>query len=251
MVDLESVRDYVWLLIVAAAFGAVGGLAYELLLTRGSESGGLERPGEREGLSSFYDLGFLGSMFLGAAAAIAVSYFFTPEVQVKVEENGTEEIKTQWQIVKVVPLSLIVGSAGGAFLSAMQARVLARVKEQEARTARALTEQVATGSKEVATIATAAAVEKVEAEAKQAVRIAAQTTPPELAQRLETIASGAANESEIRDALAQATPADPEQQIQELERAKEEAVKQASERVESAIAEQLETASKSMERVTL
>jgi hypothetical protein len=209
MVDLESVRDYVWLLIVAAAFGAVGGLAYELLLTRGSESGGLERPGEREGLSSFYDLGFLGSMFLGAAAAIAVSYFFTPEVQVKVEQNGTEEIKTKWQIVKVVPLSLIVGSAGGAFLSAMQARVLARVKEQEARTARALTEQVATGSKEVATIATAAAVEKVEAEAKQAVQIAAQTTPPELAQRLETIASGAANESEIRDALAQATPADP------------------------------------------
>jgi hypothetical protein len=251
MVDLESVRDYVWLLIVAAAFGAVGGLAYELLLTRGSESGGLERPGEREGLSSFYDLGFLGSMFLGAAAAIAVSYFFTPEVQVKVEQNGTEEIKTKWQIVKVVPLSLIVGSAGGAFLSAMQARVLARVKEQEARTARALTEQVATGSKEVATIATAAAVEKVEAEAKQAVQIAAQTTPPELAQRLETIASGAANESEIRDALAQTTPADPEQQIQELERAKEEAVKQASERVESAIAEQLETASKSMERVTL
>jgi hypothetical protein len=43
---------------------------------------------------------------------------------------------TKWQITKLVPLSLIVGSAGGAFLSAMQSRIDASVNAAKLDTAR-------------------------------------------------------------------------------------------------------------------
>lgn len=254
MVDLESVRDYVWLFTVAAAFGALGGLAYELLLTRGHEAGGLERPGRREGVSNYYDLGFVGSMFLGAVAAIAVSYFFTPEVQVSVRDEGADVIRTQWQIVKVVPLSLIVGSAGGAFLSAMQARVLARLKEQEAeatkKTAQAVTEQLATGTKQVATMAAAAAAEKVQTKAEQAVQETAQATPRGMAQQLDDLATGAPHEVEIKDLVASASSSDPEKHLGDIQDAKTQAVAEAVEQATSAIDEQLEAASRSLEKAT-
>jgi hypothetical protein len=254
VVDLESVHDYVWLFAVAAVFGALGGLAYELLLARGQETGGLERPGTRAGVPNFYDLGFVGSMFLGAVAAVAVSYFFTPEIQVKAREGNTDVIKTQWQIVKVVPLSLIVGSAGGAFLSAMQARVVARLKEQEAeatkRTAQAVTEQLATGTKQVATLAATAAAEKVQATAVQAVQEAAQETPPQLAEQVSDLAAGAQHETEIRDLVGAGASPGPQGHLDQLQDAKTEAVASAVEQATSAIDQQLETASKSLEKAT-
>ncbi len=128
MVSLNTTLDYVWLFLVAGAFGAVGGVAYELLQARQSEAGTLKLPKwGPDGLR----LGFVASLVLGAIAAVAISYFFTPEIQVKVGEGAAQHIETQWQIVKVIPLSLIVGSAGGALLTAMQARVLAQVTEQK------------------------------------------------------------------------------------------------------------------------
>jgi hypothetical protein len=254
VVDLESVQDYVWLFVVAAAFGAVGGLAYELLLTRGQEVGGLERPGKREGVKHYYDLGFFGSMFLGAVAAVAVSYFFTPEVLVTAEEEEAEVIKTQWQIVKVVPLSLIVGSAGGAFLSAMQARVLARLKEQEVeankRTALAVNEQLATANKQVATMVATATAEKLQTKAEQAVQEAAQSTPREVAEQVGDLAAGAPYETELKEIVATATPADPEKQLGALQEAKDQAVAEAVEQATSAIDEQLEAAARSLEKAT-
>jgi hypothetical protein len=131
MVTLDTAFDYAWMFLVAATLGAIGGLAYELLLVRRGDTGSLELP-RRKGDNRFYDLGFFASMLLGAVAAVAVSYFFTPEVQVV--ENS--EPVTKWEIAKLVPLSLLVGSAGGAFLSAMQARVLATVNETKLETAK-------------------------------------------------------------------------------------------------------------------
>jgi hypothetical protein len=250
MVNLQSSHDYVVLFILAATFGALGGLAYELLLARGQEAGGVEWPGRRTAVPHFLDLGFLASMFLGAVAAVAVSYFFTPETQVKVTEGGKELIKTQWQIVKVVPLSLIVGSAGGAFLSAMQARVLAQLKEQEAeatkRTAQAITEQLATGTKQVATAAATAAAEKVGATAEQTVQQAAQQTTPALAQQLDDLAQGAPYEAEIRDLVGSGASVDTGEHLEHLQNAKDDAVAEAVKQATAAIDEQLKTASASL-----
>jgi hypothetical protein len=117
VVALDKPIDYLWMFLVAAGLGAVGGIAYELLQMRRGDSGALEIPRRRG--RYFLDLGFVSSMILGAVAAVAISYFFTPEIQV-IERGQTA---TKWQIARLVPLSLIVGSAGGAFLSAMQARL--------------------------------------------------------------------------------------------------------------------------------
>jgi hypothetical protein len=254
MVDLQSTHDYVVLLILAAVFGALGGLAYELLLTRGQEAGGVEWPGRRTDVPNYLDLGFFGSMFLGAVAAVAVSYFFTPETQVKVTQGGTEVIKTQWQIVKVLPLSLIVGSAGGAFLTAMQARVLARLKEQEAeatkKTAQAVIGQVATGTKQVATATATAAVEKLGATAEQTIQQAAQETNPELAQQLNDLATGAPYESEIRDLVGPPTTTSTGEHLERLQNAKAQAVAEAVKHASAAIDEQVEAATKSLKEGT-
>src|SRR6266478_9919883 len=121
MITLSSAHDYIVLFAIAALFGAIGGLAYELLQSRSNETGSLSLPWHRGW--RYIHLGFIASMILGSVAAVAISYFFTPEAQVKDTVNGIEVIRTKWQIAKVVPLSLIVGSAGGAFLEAMRGRL--------------------------------------------------------------------------------------------------------------------------------
>src|SRR5260221_5171148 len=129
MITLSAAHDYVVLFAFAGLFGAIGGIAYELTQTRSKQTGMIELPGFHG--KRFIDLGVLSSMILGAIAAVAVSYFFTPEMQVKSVVNGVSTIQTKWQIVKVIPLSLIVGSAGGAFLEAMRSRVLSQLNAQK------------------------------------------------------------------------------------------------------------------------
>jgi hypothetical protein len=165
LVTLDSVTDYVWLFVVAGCFGAVGGFAYELLQVRSRQTGTLELP-HRQARAQFVDIGFIASLVLGAIAAIAISYFFTPEVLVKSGPVGNEVITTKWQIVKVVPLSIIVGSAGGAFLTAMQARALAQINEQKAQKA------VAVGKATVEQVGAAATRESGAAAASPADRSA-------------------------------------------------------------------------------
>jgi hypothetical protein len=129
VVTLSSAHDYVVLFAVAAAFGGLGGIAYELAQTRASsDTGALELPWFRGW--RYFDLGFISSVILGAVAAVAISYFFTPEQQVAETVKGASVVVTKWQIVKVVPLSLIVGSAGGAFLEAMRARITSQLNAQ-------------------------------------------------------------------------------------------------------------------------
>jgi hypothetical protein len=129
MITLSTAHDYIILFAFAGLFGAIGGIAYELTRTHSKETGMIELPGFRG--KRLVELGFISSMLLGGIAAVAVSYFFTPEVQVKSIVNGVSTIQTKWQIVKVIPLSLIVGSAGGAFLEAMRSRVLGQLNAQK------------------------------------------------------------------------------------------------------------------------
>jgi hypothetical protein len=91
----------------------------------------------------YVDLGAFASALIGAIAAVAAIWIFPPEVVTIVSEAGITTTTRQYDIVKVVGLSLIVGSAGGSFLTAMQARALALVKsEQVEATQRVATRQM-------------------------------------------------------------------------------------------------------------
>jgi hypothetical protein len=87
MVLLNEAIDYVWMFLIAGGLGAVGGIAYELLQVRGGEAGHWLRESRH-----FLDLGFLSSMILGAMAAVAISYSFTPEVQVVEAGKERDEV---------------------------------------------------------------------------------------------------------------------------------------------------------------
>src|SRR5688572_23361121 len=98
---------------------------------RRGRTGLIERP-MKVG-KGYVDLGVFASAIVGAVAAVAALWIFPPEIT-NVTADGTTTTTTRYDIVKVVGLSLIVGSAGGSFLIAMQARALALVKAEQAAT---------------------------------------------------------------------------------------------------------------------
>jgi hypothetical protein len=130
MVELDGWSDYVLLYGLASVLGALGGLAFELMQTRRGATGTLEwwhASGKH-----FFDIGFVASLFIGAAAAAAALWLVPPEVT-RVVTGGKTVTTREWDVVKVVSLSIIIGSAGGSFLTALQARALAMVKDQQAK----------------------------------------------------------------------------------------------------------------------
>jgi hypothetical protein len=135
VVELHGTWDYVGLFALAAVLGAIGGVAYELLLARRGQTGMIERPHPAQ-KARYYDLGVFANVIVGAIAALAALWVFPPEVKTTITDAGKTVSTTEYDIIKVVGLSLIIGSAGSSFLSAMQARALALVKTQEARTTR-------------------------------------------------------------------------------------------------------------------
>ena len=125
MLSLVDGGDYIRLFILTTAVGAIGGLAYDLLQVRGKDTGAIEKPSR---LSARYqDWGVFASMIIGAIAASAALWVFPPTERVE----GAKTVK-EYGYDQLVPLALIVGSAGSSFLSAFQAKALARAKEQEA-----------------------------------------------------------------------------------------------------------------------
>jgi hypothetical protein len=70
--------------------------------------------------------------------AVAGMYIFPPLQQVTVTTNGELNTSLNYDVIKVVALSLILGSAGGTFLSALQGRVLAAINQQKAEVAAAV-----------------------------------------------------------------------------------------------------------------
>jgi hypothetical protein len=132
MIDLNGTSDYILLFALATALGGIGGLVYELLLSRRGQVGMIEVPHTVQG-GRFIDLGVWASVIIGAIAAVAALWIFPPDVKTVVDAAGKSSTTTEYDIVRVVALSLIIGSAGSSFLSALQARALALVKDQEAK----------------------------------------------------------------------------------------------------------------------
>jgi hypothetical protein len=132
MVELSGFWDYFDLFVLAAVLGAFGGLAYELMQTRRGQTGQVEVPHAVPG-GRYRDWGLWANVIIGAIAALAALWVFPPAIRTSVDAAGKAVSKTEYDVIKVVGLSLIIGSAGSSFLSAMQARALALVKDQEAK----------------------------------------------------------------------------------------------------------------------
>ncbi|MFB2556772.1 hypothetical protein [Herbiconiux liangxiaofengii] len=127
---------YALLLGLAAMFGAFGGLVYELLLTVNRRTGSIELPtalGKRH-----IDLGVFASVIVGAVAAVAALWVFPPDMKITVDAAGKSITSTTYDVIKLAGLSLIVGSAGGTFLAALQSRALLLVTTQKAKTTSAV-----------------------------------------------------------------------------------------------------------------
>lgn len=140
MLVLAETVNYVGLFVLAAILGGVGGLVYELLQTRAGGPGLVEWPSKGSG--PYRDWGVFANIIVGAVAAVAALWVFPPETSTVISEQSGEATTTiRYSLIDVVGLSLIIGSAGSSFLSSLQARALARVKEQQA----AATQEVAAG----------------------------------------------------------------------------------------------------------
>jgi hypothetical protein len=145
MIELETVPQHLLMLGIAAVFGGIGGIAAELLELRGEakDTGALEIP--RSLGKRYRDLGWLASVVLGAIAATAALFFLAPTEEIVRPVAGGTETTTEYELFKLVALSLIVGSAGSRFLAALQDRALATAKAERTDAAVA-TSQAATAS---------------------------------------------------------------------------------------------------------
>lgn len=126
---LTTGSDIITLFVIAAVGGALGGLVSDLLLVRSQQSGTIEFPRHLRG--AFYDLGTLGSLLIGAVAAMVAVYIFPPETVTTLAADGTSTSVTRYELFKLIPLALLIGSVGSAFLAAAQTRVLAAAKQQQ------------------------------------------------------------------------------------------------------------------------
>lgn len=171
MVSLVTAHDYVVMFLIAAAFGALGGVAHLCIEA--------DSPTRAPRLSAPR---VFASLFVGAAAAIAISYLFTPEVIVT-KADGTE--LRHWEIIRLVPLSLIVGAGGKAIFAALQDRVLGAAKDAQiqagANVAAAATQQALNT---VAVKAVNAVADGAYHGVREVVRTAGSTIPADLSEQL-------------------------------------------------------------------
>ncbi len=137
-----DVTDNWWVAVtIAAGAGLVGGLIYELLLVRFGGEGMAElisKQSPPEGRRTYLDLGFLASMLVGAVAAVGFLYFMPPADTI---DQAGDVVRRVYDPFRLIPASVIVGSAGGAFLSAMQERAKRLVNEATILNALAALEQ--------------------------------------------------------------------------------------------------------------
>jgi hypothetical protein len=131
MFILSDTSDYLGVLAVATGCGLIGGFVYELLQTRRRGTGRIELPG-RVGRSQYLDLGFIASIIVGGVAAVAVLYVFPPRLDLAVSgSDGHTTVTGQYDLIKLIAISLIAGSAGAGILAGLQGRVLNAVNAQQ------------------------------------------------------------------------------------------------------------------------
>jgi hypothetical protein len=162
--------DFAWLILVVALLGAAGGVAAELLQNRGNVTGAVQLPMHATG-SRLVDLGVVGSMIIGAVAAVAVLYLVPPTTTTAA--TASTAATTSYDIVKGVALSILAGSAGRALLTSLQSRLLASAGQQQAQAA------VRVGAAQVD-----GAAKDVQASAREAFQSEVATHLPELQKAL-------------------------------------------------------------------
>jgi len=130
MIALETTWQYIVMLLVAGGVGAVGGVGAALI--EGKTKLAANPPEKGNWL-----LDSVACVVLGGIAAIAVLYFFLPTKEIVPAGGGKPE--QFYELIKLVPLSLIVGSAGTVFLQNFQQRVGDALAAQRGREAEAKT----------------------------------------------------------------------------------------------------------------
>jgi hypothetical protein len=114
MVGLNTTWDWVVMLLVALGVGMIGGIGAAFIEGRTKVAA---KPPETQ----HWFLDTTSCIVLGGLAAVAVMYFFVPTKEVIPEGGGKPEVF--YELIKLVPLSIIVGSAGTYFLQGFQKRI--------------------------------------------------------------------------------------------------------------------------------
>jgi hypothetical protein len=135
MIELDSTWNTIVMLLVAFGVGLLGGIGAAFIewRQRCANPSAVGQPCNPKWSA-------ISCIVLGGLAAVAILYFFPPTQEVLVPVEGKEPEKTiSYNLVELVALALIVGTAGAAFLQALQTRALALTKAQEAESAKAAT----------------------------------------------------------------------------------------------------------------
>ena len=132
--DLVTTGDTITLFVIAAIAGAVGGVVADLLLVHNRQSGMIELPHRT---TNYVDLGTIASVLVGAVAAMIGIYIFPPATITTVT-NGVSSTVVHYDLYRLIPLSLLIGSAGSAFLAAAQSRVTAAAAQQQLQTTKSV-----------------------------------------------------------------------------------------------------------------
>jgi hypothetical protein len=124
MVTIKGVHDTIIMMLVAAGVGAVAGLGAYVLQSK-SDGDKLE---------------WTGSVLIGAIASLGVLYFLSPITKTAITlPAGAVKTTSQYDLLKLVSLSAIVGSAGRAFLASMQARATGLLNQKAVADVKATT----------------------------------------------------------------------------------------------------------------
>ena len=141
MLTLSTTADYIFMVLIAAASGLLGGPAAVLLLSRDGRTGAFELPGRSKGL---LDFGGFASLVVGAVAGVAILLVLPAnQTVVTTTAEGTTTSTASFDLLRLVATTLVAGSAGGSVLTALQARVTAAINAARVEFVRA------TGQEEV------------------------------------------------------------------------------------------------------
>jgi hypothetical protein len=156
MIELSTTWNTVVMLLVAGGVGLIGGIGAALIEWKTKQTGPSPSPAttqteavaaasgavtppavktattSADGKCGSGFLNVLTCIVLGGIAAVAILYFFPPIKEVvEPGDDGKTVTTTFYDLIKLVTLSLIVGSAGTTVLQALQAKALNSVNEQK------------------------------------------------------------------------------------------------------------------------
>lgn len=116
LVTINNTRDAVLMMLIAAGVGGVAGLGAFALQGK---------------LDDGTSLSWEASALVGALASLGILYFVSPVTTTSITvPGGSIDTASQYDLLKLVSLSAIIGSGGRVFLTALQARAGALLNQQ-------------------------------------------------------------------------------------------------------------------------